>query len=123
MRSVVCALAVITVLAGCDEENSHEDSAQLKCETLVSTFCETVTTCAEDADLLADDYRPSELLADCRETVGEGAHCADAKDVTSKYERCLEAASERLDCEDSNQSLLEDDSFAVPALCQGVVRY
>jgi hypothetical protein len=122
MRSVVRALLIITVLAGCGDDD-HGDSAKEKCETLVDTFCETVTSCAEDADLLADDYSPRELLADCKETVGEGAHCSDAKKVTSKYSACLAAAGEKLACEDSNQSLLDDDTFAIPAVCEGVVGY
>jgi hypothetical protein len=118
----VRGLLIITVLAGCGDDD-HQDSAKAKCETLIDTFCETVTSCAEDADLLEDDYSPRELLADCKETVGEDAHCDDAKQVTSKYTACLQAAGEKLSCEDSNQSLLTDDTFAIPAVCQGVVRY
>jgi hypothetical protein len=117
--AVACALAVS--LGACGDE--HENSAKAKCETLVETFCETVTSCADDADLLADGYSPRELLADCKETVGRGAHCGDAKQISSRYEGCLSAASERLDCEESNQSLLVDESFAVPAQCEGVIQY
>jgi hypothetical protein len=121
MRNVVRAVGLTVLLIGCGDD--HDDGAQQKCETLVTTFCESVTSCAQDADLLADDYRPSELLADCRKTISKGAHCGDAKEVSSKYASCLEAAGEGLGCEDSNQSLLDDRSFAIPALCQGVVGY
>lgn len=121
MRSVVRALLITTVLVGCGDD--EKDSAQEKCETLVDTFCESAASCAEDADLLADDYSPRELIRDCKEAVSEGAHCSKAKDVTSKYNACLRAAGENLVCEDSNESLLEDDTFAIPAVCQGVVRF
>ncbi|HEX6242354.1 MAG TPA: hypothetical protein VFZ61_15690 [Polyangiales bacterium] len=122
MRTVmraVCALGLLLAACGDDEKKS----ATSKCETLVDTFCETVTSCAEDADLLDPGYSPRELLADCKDVVGDGAHCEDAKEVTSRYDACLSAASERLDCDESNDSLLFEDTFAIPVQCEGVVRY
>ena len=122
MRSVMRAVcAVCLLLAACGDE--EKKSAKDKCETLVDTFCETVTSCAEDADLLDPDYPARELLADCKQTVGEGAHCEDAKEVSNRYDACLSAASEQLDCDESNDSLLFEDTFAVPAQCQGVIKY
>jgi hypothetical protein len=117
MRHVGLAVVIGTFLAGCD------DSPTEKCEKLIDTFCETVTSCAEDAELLDPSYSASELLADCKRTVGEGAHCADAEDVTGDYDRCLAAASEQLDCDESNRSLVEEETFAIPAICEGVVQY
>jgi len=119
-KSAARTLAILLALAGCGDDD--ENKAQKKCETLVETFCEAATSCAEDADLLAEGYSASELLHDCRQTVSEGAHCDDAKEITSKYDSCLAAASDRLDCDESNDSLL-DDTFAIPAVCQGVVRF
>lgn len=120
--AVGLVLGAMSLLAGaCNDE--HKNNARAKCETLVDTFCETVTGCADDADLLDPDYPARELLADCKETVGRGAHCEDAKTVTTRYERCLSAASDGLDCDESNDSLLYEDSFAVPAQCEGVIQY
>jgi hypothetical protein len=108
-------------MAACGDD--EKKSAKAKCETLVETFCETVTRCAEDADLLDPGYSQRELFSDCKEVVGDGAHCEDAVQVSSRYDVCLSAASERLDCEESNDSLLFEDTFAVPAQCQGVIQY
>ena len=115
MRHVLLAFAAF--LVGCD------DSPKEKCEKLIDTFCETVTTCADDADLLDESYPRSELLTDCKRTVADGAHCADAEDVTSDYDRCLAAASDQLDCDESNESLLNDSTFAIPSICEGVIQY
>ena len=122
MRYSMGALALITftVLGGCGGDES--DSAEAKCERLVNTFCKAATECAEDADLLDPSYSAKELLADCKETVGDGAHCEEAVDVTSRYDRCLNAAGEGLSCRESNQSLL-NDVFAIPDVCEGVVEY
>lgn len=117
MRHLRLALAFGAFLVGCD------DSPREKCEKLIDTFCETVTSCADDADLLDPSYSRADLLADCKQTVGEGAHCADAEDVTGDYDRCLAASSERLDCDESNESLLNDQTFAIPAICEGVIQY
>lgn len=117
MRHVLMALTFGAFLVGCD------DSPTEKCEKLIDTYCETVTTCAEDADLLDPSYSARELLADCKRTVADGAHCDDAEDVTSDYDRCLAASSDQLDCDESNDSLLNDQTFAIPAICEGVVQY
>jgi hypothetical protein len=120
MRYWMMALITVTMLGGC---GGDDDGAEAKCERLVNTFCKAATECAEDADLLDPDYSAKELLADCKETVGEGAHCDEALDVSSRYDRCLNAAGEGLSCRESNQSLLLEDTFAIPDVCEGVVQY
>lgn len=117
MRRVVLAVVFGGLLVGCD------DSPKEKCEKLIDTFCETVTSCAEDAELLDKDYSRGDLLADCKHTVADGAHCGDAEDVSSDYDRCLAASSDKLDCSESNDSLVNDQTFAIPAVCEGVVKY
>jgi hypothetical protein len=117
MRHALLALTFGAFFAGCD------DSPKEKCEKLIDTYCETVATCADDADLLDRDYTRGDLLTDCKDTVAEGAHCSDAEDVSDDYDRCLAASSDKLDCDESNDSLLNDQTFAIPAICEGVVQY
>jgi hypothetical protein len=112
-RLELWALAGLLLTACGDDEEGK--SAPQKCHDLINTFCDRVTHCAVEGDILDEDYAPSELEADCREAVGEALPhpCEEADDVSDDYSECL-ADVKVFSCEESNDSLLNDDAFAGP---------
>jgi len=92
----------------CEREEARKD-AVAKCNNLINTFCDRVTSCAEDDDLLDDaSYSAAELKMDCSETIGDALRCDTAVDVGDGYDDCL-ADAKTFSCEESNDALLSDN--------------
>jgi hypothetical protein len=117
--------AALLLLAACgdDEKDDKGESAVKKCNALIAAFCERVTKCAVDADILDETYPASELRMDCDNTIDSVLECASADQVGDSYEQCLSDVK-KVSCEVSNTSLLDNEEFASPpASCDDVILF
>lgn len=106
------ALAAL-LLTACGDDDDGKSPVQ-KCKDLIDTFCERVTSCAVEDDLLDPSYPAGELKTDCREALSDELDCDEAVDVGDNYSECL-ADLQTFSCEESNSALLDDPpSFAEP---------
>jgi hypothetical protein len=117
------ALAGLLLTACGDDE---EKSPVQKCKDMVNTFCDRVTSCAVDADILDADYPAAELKMDCKEaidTVGV-VPCDEADGVGDNYSECV-SDLKAFSCDTSNDSLLQEmPSFAPPpASCDDAILF
>lgn len=117
------SLALLSAACGDDPEK-----AQDKCETLVTSYCDRVVTCAEQADLLSSDFTSADLRDECEQFMEGNARCETAVRVSSDYGQCLSQAK-ALSCGEITDALQASTDISeryltpLPSTCQGAVLY
>jgi hypothetical protein len=121
-RFGVWALAAVLVTA-CGDDDEEKTPVE-KCKDLINTFCDRVTSCAEDHELLDDSYSPAELETDCKASIEEELDCQAAVDVGDGYAKCLSSVK-TFSCEVSNDALLATPAAIAnpPASCMGQILF
>lgn len=116
------ALAAVLVTA-CGDDDEEKTPVE-KCKDLINTFCDRVTSCAEDHELLDDSYSPAELESDCRDSIQAKLTCQDAVDVGDGYGKCLSDVK-AFSCETSNDALRATPPVIAdpPSSCLGQILF
>ena len=117
MSRINLALPLVFALSACPSDPDPVD----QCKKLISTMCARVASCAEDADVIDEDYSAEELRTDCEDEIGSSLKCGKAVDVSENYDQCVKDLK-RVDCDESNDSLISDMMLLPPPdSCQDVI--
>ncbi len=100
--------------------DSEDPKATDKCETLVTSYCDRVVSCAVNAGVLAANYSADDLRDDCELSLHSDAMCDEAVQVSSSYNQCIRDAKSQ-PCDDVNGALTSGAEIPLPDSCKGAV--
>jgi hypothetical protein len=112
-------------LAACGED---ADKAQDKCEVLVTTYCDRVVSCTEQAGLLSAEFSAADLRSECETFLEGNARCEDAVRTSEDYGSCI-SESKANSCAGITGSLQTYEDVegrylsVLPESCVGAVEY
>jgi hypothetical protein len=118
------SFSLFALACGGDDPEKVQD----KCETLVTTYCDRVVSCADDADLLNGAVDANDLRDECESFLEDNAHCEDAIRVSKDYGECIRESKVN-SCAAINESLLMYEEVeprylsVLPDSCVGAVEY
>ena len=118
MKRLHLMLGCVCLLCGCPSGSSSNPRG--RCQTVITTACTRIASCAEKADLLDEDYPASELRSDCETEIGAELDCSHAEGVSEDYDDCL-ADLRAQDCDESNDALRRDKLPPPPDSCNDVI--
>jgi len=117
-KLLFAGLLAVVVLPGCGSSDDEKSVPQLKCEDLLSTFCNSGVNCEVSGGLIDASEREDELSS-CMTGVKEVVNCSRAQSITSNYDACMNKLRNP-PCEEVNKAI-QDGTLALPTECNGVI--
>jgi hypothetical protein len=98
---------------------SDDPTAQDKCETLVSSYCDRAVSCAQRAKLLDSSYTAADLREDCELGWETDVACEDTVRVSANYGECIRDVKS-LSCDELND-VFNGGTPPLPSSCEEVI--